>query len=221
MENARVAPHSQRCVPTNLDMNSESGLIHDNTSRAEPLSSGSNRNLPVPIQKLIKSSQRRVVGNMPKPFARGHEILLPHQELSGSGENHRAHGGWSPLYCKYKVKKMKNWLKNQSLLSIEQKKELEMTPTLETDGSVAYTSSKPAPEVSMDKPKGPQKKQKGPKNHQGKGKGKANWHRPYPQGYRIPNLEPLGVNSVFNMARTLMEFTAREQERMKRTFPRK
>ncbi|MBW0556036.1 hypothetical protein O181_095751 [Austropuccinia psidii MF-1] len=96
-----------------------------------------------------------------------------------------------------------------------------MTPALETKGPVASTSSKPAPEVSKDKPKAPQKKQRGPKNHQGKGKGKANWHRPYPQRYRIPKLEPSEVDSVFNLAKTLMEFTAKEQERMNRTFPPK
>ncbi|MBW0525110.1 hypothetical protein O181_064825 [Austropuccinia psidii MF-1] len=65
-------------------------------------------------------------------------------------------GGWSLLSCKNKVKKLKNWLKNQSLLSIYQKKELEMTPALETEGPVGSTSSKPAPEVSKDKPKVPQ-----------------------------------------------------------------
>ncbi|MBW0590688.1 hypothetical protein O181_130403 [Austropuccinia psidii MF-1] len=130
-------------------------------------------------------------------------------------------GGWSPLSCKDKVKKINNWLKNQSLSSIDQKKELEMTPALETEAPVASTSSKPAPEVSKDKPIGPQKKQRGPKSHQGKGKCKANWHRPYPQGYRIPKLELSAVDSVFNMARNSMEFTAKEQERMKRTFPRK
>ncbi|MBW0590546.1 hypothetical protein O181_130261 [Austropuccinia psidii MF-1] len=130
-------------------------------------------------------------------------------------------GGWSPLSCKDKVKKIKHWLKNQSLLSLDQKKELEMTPALETEGPVASTSSKPAPEVSKDKPKGPQKKQKGPKNHQGKGKAKANWLRAYPQGYRIPKLEPSAVESIFNMARSLMEFPAKKQERMNRTFPRK
>ncbi|MBW0511948.1 hypothetical protein O181_051663 [Austropuccinia psidii MF-1] len=128
-------------------------------------------------------------------------------------------GGWSLLSCKDKVKKIKNWLKNQSLLSIDQKKELEMTPVLKTEGPVASTSSKPASEVSKDMPKGPQKKQKGPKNHQGKGKGKANWHRPSPQRYRIPKLEPSALDSVFNMPRTLMEFTAKDQERMNRTFP--
>ncbi|MBW0572190.1 hypothetical protein O181_111905, partial [Austropuccinia psidii MF-1] len=51
-------------------------------------------------------------------------------------------GGWSPLSCKDKVKKIKNWLKNQSLLSIDQKKELEMTPALETEAPVASTSSR-------------------------------------------------------------------------------
>ncbi|MBW0563597.1 hypothetical protein O181_103312 [Austropuccinia psidii MF-1] len=120
-------------------------------------------------------------------------------------------GGWSPLSCKDKVKKIKNWLKNQSILSIDQKKELEMTSALETEAPALSTSSKPALEMSKDKPKGPQKKQRGPKNYKGKGKAKANWHRPYPQGYRIPKLEPPAMESVFNMARTLMEFTAKEQ----------
>ncbi|MBW0571898.1 hypothetical protein O181_111613 [Austropuccinia psidii MF-1] len=75
-----------------------------------------------------------------------------------------------------------------------------MTPALEED-PLASTRSKAAPEGSKEKPKGPQKK-KGPKNHQGKGKGKENWHRPYPQGYRIPKLVPSVVDSLVNMART-------------------
>ncbi|MBW0508031.1 hypothetical protein O181_047746 [Austropuccinia psidii MF-1] len=94
-----------------------------------------------------------------------------------------------------------------------------MTPALEKEGPVASASSKPAPEVFKDKPKGPQRKQRGPKSNQGEGKGKANWHRPYPRGNRIPKLEPSAVESVFNMARTPMDFTAKEKERMNRTFP--
>ncbi|MBW0535642.1 hypothetical protein O181_075357 [Austropuccinia psidii MF-1] len=128
--------------------------------------------------------------------------------------------GWSPLSCKDKVKKIKSLLKNQSLLSVDQKKELELTPALE-EGPVASTSSKPAPETFREKPKRPQKKKEGPKKNHGKGKGKENWHRPYPQGYRIPKLEPSAMKSVFNMARNLMKFTAKEQESIKRTFPRK
>ncbi|MBW0519714.1 hypothetical protein O181_059429 [Austropuccinia psidii MF-1] len=74
---------------------------------------------------------------------------------------------------------------------------------------------------AKNKPKGPQKKQRGPKIHKEKGKGKDHWHRPYSQGYRILQLEPSVMESVFNMARTLMEFTAKEQGRMNRTFPSK
>ncbi|MBW0571803.1 hypothetical protein O181_111518 [Austropuccinia psidii MF-1] len=93
-----------------------------------------------------------------------------------------------------------------------------MTPAF-NKGPVVSTSSKPAPEASKKKPKGPQKKKKSPKNHQGKGKGKANCNRPYPQGYMIPKFEPSAMESVSNMARTLMEFTAKEQKRMNRIFP--
>ncbi|MBW0535421.1 hypothetical protein O181_075136 [Austropuccinia psidii MF-1] len=73
-------PHSPRAEPE---------LIEGNILRAEPFPSGSNRNISVPIQKLVQSSKRRGVGNIPKPLSGGHELLLTHQELSGSGEDHR------------------------------------------------------------------------------------------------------------------------------------
>ncbi|MBW0493523.1 hypothetical protein O181_033238 [Austropuccinia psidii MF-1] len=84
-------------------------------------------------------------------------------------------GGWSPLSCKVKVKKINNWFQNQSISSIDQNNKLKMTPALEKEGSVVSTSSKEAPEMSKDKPKGPQRKKKGPNEYKGKGKGKANW----------------------------------------------
>ncbi|MBW0590403.1 hypothetical protein O181_130118 [Austropuccinia psidii MF-1] len=107
MEEARVAPNSPRSVPTNFDMNSEAGLIHDNTSRAEQLASGSNRNLSMPIQKFVQSSQRRGVGNVPKPLAGGRELLLKHQELSGSGEDHRTLWRLEPIVSQRQSQKDK------------------------------------------------------------------------------------------------------------------
>ncbi|MBW0492325.1 hypothetical protein O181_032040 [Austropuccinia psidii MF-1] len=47
-----------------------------------------------------------------------------------------------------------------------------MTPDWEKEQPVASTSSKKAAELPKDKPKRPQKKQRGPKCNQGKGKGK-------------------------------------------------
>ncbi|MBW0552810.1 hypothetical protein O181_092525 [Austropuccinia psidii MF-1] len=91
-EDARASPHSPRSVPTKFDVNFVPELIEGNVLRAEPLSSGRHRSVSVPIQKLVQRSKRREVGNMPKPLAGGHELLPTHQELSGSGEDHRAFG---------------------------------------------------------------------------------------------------------------------------------
>ncbi|MBW0548506.1 hypothetical protein O181_088221 [Austropuccinia psidii MF-1] len=86
MEYSRVSPHSPRSIPTKFDVNAESGLIHDNIFRSEPLPSGRNRNLSIPIQKFVQRTQRRGAGNMPKPLAGGHELLLTHQEIYGPEE---------------------------------------------------------------------------------------------------------------------------------------
>ncbi|MBW0553006.1 hypothetical protein O181_092721 [Austropuccinia psidii MF-1] len=113
LEDARVAPHSPRSVPTDFDVNSEPELIHDNISRAEPFSSGSNRNISIPIQKLVQSSQRRGVGNMVKPLAGGHELLLTHQELSGSGKDHRTLRRLEPIVLQRQSQKDKELVEEQ------------------------------------------------------------------------------------------------------------
>ncbi|MBW0471348.1 hypothetical protein O181_011063 [Austropuccinia psidii MF-1] len=82
------------------------------------------------------------MGNMPKPLEGVYEVLLTHKELFGSGEDHRTLKRMSPFSCKEEVKKINNWLKKQSLLSIEKKKELEMTPALEKEGPVMPTSGR-------------------------------------------------------------------------------
>ncbi|MBW0576465.1 hypothetical protein O181_116180 [Austropuccinia psidii MF-1] len=107
MEDASTALHSPRSGPTNFDMNSESVLINDNILRAEPISSGRNRNLSIPIQKVVQRSQRRGVGNMPKTLVGHHELLLTHQELSGSGEYHKSLRRLKPIVLKIQSKKEK------------------------------------------------------------------------------------------------------------------
>ncbi|MBW0588963.1 hypothetical protein O181_128678 [Austropuccinia psidii MF-1] len=123
----------------------------------------------VPIKKLVQSSKGRGVGNMPKPLAGGHELLLTHEEISGSAEDHRTLRRVEPIFLQ------RQGQKDTEL--VEEPKYFICRPE-EGIGN--------PPEASKEKPKGPQKKKKGPKNHQGKGKGKENWNRPYQQGYRIP-----------------------------------
>ncbi|MBW0493274.1 hypothetical protein O181_032989 [Austropuccinia psidii MF-1] len=81
-------------------------------------------------------------------------------------------GGWCPFLCKDNVKKINNWLKNQSLISIDHKKELEMTPALENEGPVVSTSSKPAPEMSKTIPKDCRRSPKVPRTIRVKAKAK-------------------------------------------------
>ncbi|MBW0512881.1 hypothetical protein O181_052596 [Austropuccinia psidii MF-1] len=107
LEDARAAPHSPRSVPTDFDVNSEPELIEGNVLRAETLSSGSHRNILVPIQKLVQSSKRGGVGNMPKPLAAAHELLLTHKEFSGSGEDNRTLRRMEPIFLQRQSKKDK------------------------------------------------------------------------------------------------------------------
>ncbi|MBW0576936.1 hypothetical protein O181_116651 [Austropuccinia psidii MF-1] len=107
LEDARASPPFPRSVPTNFYVNSEPELIEGNVLRAEPLLSGSHRNISVPIQKLIQSSKRRGVGNMPKPLAGVNELLLTHQELFGSGEDHRALRSIEPIVLQRQIQKYK------------------------------------------------------------------------------------------------------------------
>ncbi|MBW0494263.1 hypothetical protein O181_033978 [Austropuccinia psidii MF-1] len=98
---------------------------------AEPLPSGSHRYISVPIPKLVQISKRRGVGNIPKPLVGGHKLLLTHQQLSGSGEDHRTLRRVEPIVLQSKGQKDKEFVEEPKLAS---------------------TSSKPASEASKEKP---------------------------------------------------------------------
>ncbi|MBW0586010.1 hypothetical protein O181_125725 [Austropuccinia psidii MF-1] len=100
---------------------------------------------------------------MPKPLEGAMNSYLHKNTFLGEGKTIELLGGCIPLSFKEKVKKIKNWLKNQSLLFIDQKKELKMTPALEKEGPVASTSSKTAPEMSKDKPRDVRRSRKVPR----------------------------------------------------------
>ncbi|MBW0553133.1 hypothetical protein O181_092848 [Austropuccinia psidii MF-1] len=167
----------------------------------------------MPIQELVQRSQRGAVGNIPKPLAGGHELLLTHQELSGS-EDHRTLRRVEPTVLQRQGQKDKE-LAGESKSFIHRQEE-------GTGNDSCLGERRPSGIYQLQTiSRSFQRQAQRSQEPLGKGKGKANWHRTYPQGYRIPKLEPSAVDSVFNMARILMEFTAKEQETMNRTFPRK
>ncbi|MBW0541285.1 hypothetical protein O181_081000 [Austropuccinia psidii MF-1] len=66
----------------------------------------------------------------------------------------------------------------------------------------------------------PDRGKKAPKSNK-KGKAKYKWNKPQPQNYRTPNKETKAMDNVFNMARTLMEFKNKEEERINQYFTKK
>ncbi|MBW0594176.1 hypothetical protein O181_133891 [Austropuccinia psidii MF-1] len=57
---------------------------------------------------------------------------------------------------------------------------------------------------------------------EGKMNKKKNWRKPYFPSYRIPKIQRDVMDNVFNMARTLMEFKYKEEQRMRQChFPKK
>ncbi|MBW0591107.1 hypothetical protein O181_130822 [Austropuccinia psidii MF-1] len=196
-------------------MNSEYGIIHDNILRAETLSSGSNRNLSMPIQKLVQRNQRRGVGNLPKPLAVGHELLLTHQELSGSGEDHRTLRRLEPIVLQRQSQKYKEL--------VEEPKYFIHRPEEGVGNDYSFGDRRPSGVYQLQTSSTSVKRQA-----QKTSKEAERSQEPSKQGKRqsqlaqnFPKLDPSVVDSVFNMARTLMEFTDKEQERMNRTFPLK
>ncbi|MBW0540699.1 hypothetical protein O181_080414 [Austropuccinia psidii MF-1] len=73
-----------------------------------------------------------------------------------------------------------------------------------------------APVASTSKP------QANPLPHEGKKQKKKNWRKPYSPSYRITQIQKDVMDNVFNMARTLMEFKDKEEQRMRQPhFPKK
>ncbi|MBW0566099.1 hypothetical protein O181_105814 [Austropuccinia psidii MF-1] len=87
-------------------------------------------------------------------------------------------------------------------------------------GSTQASTSKNTPQQVQKKgKKTPKSNQKG--KQKAKAKAKPKWNKHYPQNYRIPKKEKTAMDNLFNMARTLMEFKNKEEEKLNQSFPQK
>ncbi|MBW0559831.1 hypothetical protein O181_099546 [Austropuccinia psidii MF-1] len=105
----------------------------------------------------------------------------------------RYSNGWNPLSCKPQIKNIKEY---------HAKKQEE--------------TKEEAPIASTSKPQANRLPQEGKKSK------KKNWRKPYSPSYRIPKIQKDTMDNVFNMARTLMKFKDKEEQRMRPPhFPKK
>ncbi|MBW0551940.1 hypothetical protein O181_091655 [Austropuccinia psidii MF-1] len=104
----------------------------------------------------------------------------------------RCSNGWNPLTSKPQIKKIKEYHEKRREACKEQ-------------AQVASTS----------KPQANQPSQEGKKNK------KKNWKKPYSPRYRIPKIQKDAMNNIFTIARALMEFKVKEEQRMRQPhFPK-
>ncbi|MBW0593105.1 hypothetical protein O181_132820, partial [Austropuccinia psidii MF-1] len=128
--------------------------------------------------------------------------------------------GWTPIFCKGQIQQIKAWFKKQIMLSEDQKKKLvqgkENSPV---EAPQASTSKNPPQQVPSKPKQAPKTNKKG--NPKAKGKAEHRWNKPCPQNYRISKKEKTAMDIVFSMARTLMEFKNKEEERLNQFFLKK
>ncbi|MBW0509761.1 hypothetical protein O181_049476 [Austropuccinia psidii MF-1] len=105
----------------------------------------------------------------------------------------RYSNGWNHLSSKLQIKKIKDYHSKKKEATKEE-----------------------APVASTRNPQANPFPQEGKKNKN------KNWRKPYSPSYSIPKIQKDAMDNVFNMARTLMEFKDKEDQRMRQPhFPKK
>ncbi|MBW0562876.1 hypothetical protein O181_102591 [Austropuccinia psidii MF-1] len=183
-------------------------------------STSSKRDIPVSVQELVYGSKTARVGPSPKSLDRHHELISSSEQVHRTRKDRGTSEGLDTHVLQRGSTTDKSLVENpkhvirgpeEKVCPRKAKQTSGSSPSLHKQNS-ASKSAKEAQENPKDQPEGKEK---------GKGKGKPKWNKPYMQNYRIPKKENTAMDNVFNMARTLMEFKNKEEERLNQSFPNK
>ncbi|MBW0524894.1 hypothetical protein O181_064609 [Austropuccinia psidii MF-1] len=194
MEDVRASISSQRLASTfdTFIESTEADINAISAVRPEPFPTGNNRDIPVSVEELSYGRKETVVELLPSLWIGKMSSYLQVNTFMGPGKTEDLLKGLTPMYCKGQVQQIKALLKNQSILSEDQNKEL-------AQGKDNSPVEAPQASTSNNLPKKvPKKENHAPKNNQkGKKKAKSKWNKPYPQNYRIPKREKTAMDNVF------------------------
>ncbi|MBW0507096.1 hypothetical protein O181_046811 [Austropuccinia psidii MF-1] len=203
MEDARTSTSSKRLASTfdTLIEGPEADIIAITAVRPEPFPTSNNRDIPVSVKELVYGRKQTGVGTSEK-------------KDRGPSEGSDTHvlQRTSPT-DKSLVEKPKHFVRGAEA-EVGQGKE-----NSPVEAPQASTSKNLCQQVPKKGNQPPKSNQKGKKN--AKGKAKRKWNKPFPQNYRISKKEKTAMDNVFNMARTLMEFRNKEEERVNQYLPKK
>ncbi|MBW0555138.1 hypothetical protein O181_094853 [Austropuccinia psidii MF-1] len=175
----------------------------------------------MPIQKLVQSSQRRGVGNTPKPLAGSHELLLTHQELSGSGEDHRALRRLDPIVLQRQIQKDRELVEEPKSFIHKPEEGVGNDSSFGDRRSSGLYQLQTSSRSVQGQAQATSEEEERSQEPSRQGQRQSQLAQTVPTRVQDSQLESSAVESLFNMARNLMEFTAKEQERINSTFPHK
>ncbi|MBW0583373.1 hypothetical protein O181_123088 [Austropuccinia psidii MF-1] len=219
MELSRTSTSFQRLVRTfeTLFTSPEADITAIPIVRHEPFPTGNNRGILVSVQEMVYGSKAEGVRTSSKSLDRHHELISSSEESHGPRKVRGPSEGLDTHFLK------RTSPTDQSL--VEKPKHFIRGIWPKERTTALWKLPKP-PQARICLNKCQQKEKKSAKSkkkgkQKAKGKEKSKWNRPYPQNYRIPKKEKTAMDNVFNMARTLMEFKNKEEERMNQSFCKK
>ncbi|MBW0544464.1 hypothetical protein O181_084179 [Austropuccinia psidii MF-1] len=160
------------------------------------------------------------VGASPKSLDRHHELISSSEEVHGARKDKGTFEGLDTHVLQRTSPTDKRLVKKPKHVIRGTEEEVGPRQGRLPSGCSQASKSKNMPQKVSNKPKKtPKTNQKG--KQKAKGKAKPKWEKPYLQNFKIPKKEKTAMENVFNMARTLMEFKNKEEERLSQSFPKK
>ncbi|MBW0526738.1 hypothetical protein O181_066453 [Austropuccinia psidii MF-1] len=208
-----------------------------NSNREKSHSEGSDRHLHEPVQTVLHSVQRQGLGNVASNTPRSHELLAHPQKVP--------HGGGDSgilLWMESTVIQASNQKDQGVPLQKEGGKQgrspssfyqrggnseiLKLMYSTITQASNQEDKGIPCHKERGNKRRSPssfyQQASSQPTSPKREEEQEKNWRNPYSPSYRIPKIQNDAMDNVFNMARTLMEFKYKEEQRLRQPhFPKR
>ncbi|MBW0499173.1 hypothetical protein O181_038888 [Austropuccinia psidii MF-1] len=168
-------------------------LSMSNSNRYKSHSEGTNTHSYEPVQVVLHGVQVQGLENVATNPPRSDELLENPKKIPQIGGN----------------SEILQWMESTIIEESNQK-------IKEYHAKKREASKEEAQVASTRKPQANQLPQGGRKNK------KKNWTKPYFLSYRIPKIQKDSMYNSFNMARTLMDFRDKEEQRMRQPhFPKK
>ncbi|MBW0525242.1 hypothetical protein O181_064957 [Austropuccinia psidii MF-1] len=158
---------------------------------------------------------------MPKPLVQGHELLLTHKELSRSGEDHRALRRLEPIVLQRQSQKEKELAEEPKSFIYQPEEGVGNDSSFgdrRPSGIYQLQTSSISVQGQANRTSEEAERSQEPSRQ---GQSQSQLAQTLPTMVQDSQIGAFGSGQCLQYGQTLLEFAAKEQERMNRTFPLK